>query len=403
MEYFYRNVFMRNATSAEFSSYSKLFIGCFTFILFTVSACRKADIEISSSDYNETISTYLESQKFDSKNPSAAVAQANKNIDLLKNNLDFSSAKTEPLDDEVSLVVVPVKNGLVAEKGLDENSTLTLLLMINSKGKVVSGNIVYYLPSDQKKHGALPENTLSNLLSGKDVALDGTYKMLTLSGRWLSQFGVKDKKLSSVGTVEKKKAASDNAGRTTECTAWYLITTIYWMDGSVTRTEEYLGTTCGDNCGGNSGYATVCGVEPEESGGGSGPDIIYGEEDASATDSEPTPSASLTGAMDLNAGPKTVRHQAHVTYTYDVKTKVFTSITGGQPYPVPVSQVFTDDNGNPATLFNSVRSVTFTTTPVSYNSRYIHWSFVAVYTYVFTTGPFVLSRNAYIAKVITAT
>ncbi len=113
-------------------------------------------------------------------------------------------------------------------------------------------------------------NTLSNLLGVKDVALDGTYKMLTLSGRWLSQFGIKDKKLAYVGTVEKRMAAGTNTGRTTECTQWHLITTFYWADGSTTRTEEYLGTTCSSDCGGNGGYATVCGVENEESEGGLG-------------------------------------------------------------------------------------------------------------------------------------
>lgn len=391
---------MRNNSGTVVPSYLKPFVGCVIYILLAVVGCRKSDTNESINSFKGEISSYLESQKFASTNPSAATVDANRNIDLLKNNLDFSLATTERLDEETNLVVIPVKNRLVAEKNLDKVSILTLLLITNNEKKIISSNIVYFLPADQNKRSVLPENTFSNLLGGKEVALDGIYKMLTLSGRWLSQFTIKNKKLSSVGTVEKKKTVGDNSGRTNTCTNWYLITTIYWVDGSVTRTEEYIGTTCGDNCGGNGGYATVCGVEPEESGGGS--DVISSEEDASTTDSDTAPSASLTGDIDLDADLLKVRYQAVVTYTYDQRTKTIITISGGQPSAIPVSQPFIDDNGNPAVLYNSARSCIFTATPLSYNSRYAHWAFVAVYNYVYTTGSFILPKNKYIAKVVTA-
>lgn len=258
---------MQNNSLLAASWQLKLLVGCITFSLLMLG-CNKKNADATSSSYDQKILAYLESQKIVSKSPSAAVNKANRNIELLKNNLDFSLTRTESLDDETELLVVPVKEGLITEKNLDKNSALTLLLMINNQKKIVSGNIVYFQSSDQKKYSTLPENTLSNLLNGKEVPLDGTYKMLTLSGTWLSQFGVKEKNLSSVGAVENRNASSIVKGKTNNatCTQWYLTTSYYSADASITQAEEYLGIICAGDCGKYSRYATIYGIENDNRG-----------------------------------------------------------------------------------------------------------------------------------------
>lgn len=59
---------------------------------------------------------------------------------------------------------------------------------------------------------------------------------------------------------------STSTPSTVECSAWYLVTTYIWPDGSTTKEEEYLGTTCEDSdCGGmNDG---LCPPDSENGGG----------------------------------------------------------------------------------------------------------------------------------------
>jgi len=190
---------------------------------------------------------------------------ANANIDLLKANLDLDAARTEQLDNQRDLLLIPIKNEVINKKGLDKNSTLTLFLITDKSGKIRSGSIVYFQPSDGQKHSELPPNTFSNMLRGKEGVLDGVYKMLTPTGRWLSQLKIKDGKIISTANVQAKNKEINSSHRIDMCIDWYLVTTYHWADGSSTESEDYLGTTC-DDCD-NPEYASIC---PGNGGGGSG-------------------------------------------------------------------------------------------------------------------------------------
>ena len=87
----------------------------------------------------------------------------------------------------------------------------------------------------------------------------------------------------------EKKKPNDSAGvqmRTTteNCFAWYLVTTIYYFDGTTETTEQYLYTTC-DGCSPTQDCADGGG-----GGGGGGetgeceiPDMVTGTQTASET------------------------------------------------------------------------------------------------------------------------
>lgn len=229
-------------------SVSKLFIYYFILIFFAVLGCKKSDINSSDSSfvsknnrtYCDKVLAYLETQKVTVINAKASATNQNANIDLLEENLDFVAARTERLDNNLDFLIVPIKDEVINRKNLDKNSILTLLLITDKSGKINSGSIVYFLPSEGKKHVSIPQNTFSNMFSGygNRVALDGMYKILTPTGRCISQFGIKNGKLFSAGQVQQKNKAKENPQKpSARCTDWYLVTTYYWSDGSTTEME----------------------------------------------------------------------------------------------------------------------------------------------------------------------
>lgn len=148
-----------------FKQTSNLFAAALLLIFFSLSGCKKHDISnADSSVANKTqsnivdkILAYLESQKIVAAiNARTTIATKNTNIDLLKESLDFTAARTEQLDNRLDLLIVPIKDEVIAKKNLDGNSTLTLLLITDKIGKISSGSIVYFQPSDGKKHSSLP-------------------------------------------------------------------------------------------------------------------------------------------------------------------------------------------------------------------------------------------------------
>ena len=362
---------------------------CMVIVTMLFNSCQK---EASSTNENSNkeiiakVNAWLDSQKSPNQPNKAA------NIELLKENLAFGSARTEQLDNKHDFLVLPIKDDLINKKNFDKHSTLTLLLITDKVGKISSGSIVYFQPSDGEKLKLLPENTFSNLFNGKKVTINGTYKMLTVSGRWISQFETKNGKLFSTGTIQQKEESNKGtqASKTTGCIDWYLVTTFHWADGTTTQTSEYIGTTC-DNCD-DPNEMSLC---PDGGGGGDGPgpdDIVTGEDEAITTSSAtaPDPNTGLSGSSILS-----YTFHALCEWEYDFTDEHFDYITQYKPFPVPVSQVFTDDNGNPATFFlNVLDDWSASKTPLTTRTVLVSWSFLYTQTFVYTTGtrgPFTFS------------
>lgn len=222
-------------------------------------SCDKQDAKKTKFDDINYILSYLDDQK--STGQAIASDRTNANIDLLKENLYLDEATHEILNNTTALMIVPLKAAFIEKARLDQNSTLTLVLVTDSLGTIKSGTVVYFQPRDGRKRTSLPHNTFSHLFSGKPVEVDGTYKMLMMTGRLLSQFEVKDHRLFGLGTVQPKNRQKGNGpsyvNSKSDCVEWYMVSTYYYSDGTLGRNESYLGTSCpGDRCDPN--FSSIC-------------------------------------------------------------------------------------------------------------------------------------------------
>lgn len=245
------------------------------------------------------------------------------------------------------------------------------------------------------------------MFSGKAVGFDGIYKMLTVTGRWISQFEIKNGRIYSTGSIlqKNKNNISESNQKTNGCIDWYLVTTYHYADGSTYQTREYVGTTC-DGCS-DPNYQSIC---PDNGGGGGGLGDPSSETETSGETTVSVDGSELPALPDLSgnlynggSGQDLVTvWRAKVIYTYLSPSGTITSMNGQQPYPVPASQPFIDANGNNAYLYNDCGTWSFTVTPLAPNSRYANFAFIGWYRYYFTTGVLNLPKNKYIAGVITA-
>lgn len=385
---------------------SKMFVAFLLIIGFNfLSGCKKQDINSANSSIaNNTqsnivdkILAYLESQKIATVNARTTTTK-NANIDLLKENLDFTAARTELLDNRLDLLIVPIKDEIIAKKNLDGNSTLTLLLITDKLGKIKSGSIVYFQPSDGKKHSSLPQNTFSNMFSGKVVEFDGIYKMLTVTGRWISQFEIKKGKIYSTGSILQKNQNNkrESNQKTQGCIDWYLVTSYYENGILVDQTWEYVGTTC-DGCS-DPNYQSIC---PDDGGGGGDPqpdEIIDGDDNISGS-SGILPDAS-SGLNLSGTGLIPLTFTGHVRYVFNRTQGVVISVTGAKPNVIPVSQPFTDSNGDPAVVYYSIGVWNFGWTLLSPGVFYASYTFDCVHNYVFLSGSRVFTFTEGLSKVV---
>ena len=374
-------------------------------LCFSLIFCRKNDTPQSKTLSTGKILAYLEAQKIKPGEKPAA-SRSNANIDILEKNLDLTAVKNEQLDKKYNLLVVPVNDEALEAYHLDKTASLTLILMTEKSGKIRSCTVIYFQPTDGHKCRSFPENTFGHLLSGKTVEVDGTYKMITETGKWLSQFQIKNHKLFSLGTVQQKSNSSRGTQITGSCVDWYLVTTYFYSDGTTSREEMYLGTTCPGDCGG-SDFATLCSSGGDGGGTGSSGDgnpqpdeVVTDEDQAETLDSDLPPSADLSNAVAPNTDLIVVDWQAFCPFSYIQSTGEILTVEPQKPFPVPVSQTFRDDNGHPAILRNETGPWSSIVTPTGFRSRYVSWSFIGIFNYTYTTGFVPIWKNEYMAKAI---
>jgi len=367
----------------------------FYFFLFNVLliACKKTDLvsknPVDNSDnVAEKVSSYLESQKIKTSNARTTSGNRNANIDVLEGSLDFNAFRTEPLDNRRNLLIVPIKDELIVKKNLEANSTLCLLLITDKKGKIGSGSIVYFLPADGKKRALLPNNTLSNMINGEKVDLDGRYKMLSLTGTWISQFQVKNGKLFSAGNVQQKNDPNKSTQKASaRCIDWYLVTTYYWDDGSVTREEQYITTTC--DCGNaDDPYATPCNYIDGSDLTGGIDEVVSGNETISSSESTSTSEISdnqLTESEDPTT--VSVTWNALLGWSFDEKAKEFTYVNGNKPWAVPGVQPFRDRYGRTGTVIVYCSTAwQFSWQLLTQRSALAHWDFFSRWDWTYSNG-----------------
>jgi hypothetical protein len=218
----------------------------------TLCSCKKQTTNESTIEHlQEKIISWLAQQKSPTQPLKAA------NVDLLVKNLEFSKLTTEDSHGGEQFAIIPVNDQFKRLKNIDGNCITVVVLKLTKAGNIRAGNLVLFIPS--KGQQSIPKNTFYNIFNTAHPNCDGTFKFLSVSGTRLYELSYDDGNLSRVARISSE--AVD--GKTTSCIDWYLITTIYYSDGSTSQTKEYVGTTCaGCDCG-----TIECLCPPDGSGG----------------------------------------------------------------------------------------------------------------------------------------
>lgn len=212
------------------------------------------------------INLWLDKQKVESQPNKMA------NIELLKNSLSFDNLKIDKSNNGEKIVVIPIEDKFKTNKDVDKNSSVSLVVILDSSEHVRKGNLVIYVPDQSEINNSLPENTFYNIYNTARVKSKGLFKFLSVSGKLLFQLKYKNENLYSFGLIqskENKKGKSDMILReNATCIDWFLVTTYYYSDGTTSQTSEYVGRTC-TGCD----DPTIQSLCPEWGNGGGGEDI----------------------------------------------------------------------------------------------------------------------------------
>jgi len=194
------------------------------------------------------------------------------NIDLLKENLNFTELKFEDLNQSEKFLIIPVNEDYETKKNIDKKTVLVLLLVMDKSTNIIRGNLVLYSPEDNHRLNEIPENTFFKMYNNKSLECNGLFNFLSVTGRKMYQREYKDGKLHSFGYVKASNKKPDEASnqavaRTeTDCTHYYYILT-WWIDGVPVYQEAiYLGSICAGGCD-DPMNQTLC---PDDGGGGGG-------------------------------------------------------------------------------------------------------------------------------------
>jgi hypothetical protein len=199
-------------------------------------------------------------------------------LEEITSNLDYGSLSVENRKNGENIIVIPINNSVKTQLNshanylkLDRKSILNLIIVQNSTGKLRWSSIISYLPEDGMNQSQLSKKTVQNVINGERVSDDGIYKFIDLKGNLKYQIKYKNGKLYSFGKPVREDLTKANKSKNTAarggCTAWYLVTTYYYDDGSTSQTEEYLFTTCDqdtDEGGGGGGGGGGDGENPQD-------------------------------------------------------------------------------------------------------------------------------------------
>lgn len=184
------------------------------------------------------------------------------NIELLKKNLEYSEMRLESSGNGEQIIIIQIAEKFKQEKITDKNIIPNLVLILNGSGDIKKGYVTLFKPSSDS-YKQVPNNTFNEIFNKtKKINCSGEFQFLSITGHREYQMEYKNGNLFSFGTMKIKQTATGIA-KTTDCSEWWLITTIYYGDGTTEVIEQYLGTTC-DDCG--SSYPATC----DDNGGGGG-------------------------------------------------------------------------------------------------------------------------------------
>lgn len=226
-----------------------LFLLCAGFLMLFVS-CTKNDID------QQPVAppvVKLANEWLNSRIKEGSTAR-NERIEVLRAHILPAQSFTEKLEDGERLIIVPIAKEFKMNTNSDKDADHYLLLFENKAKQVYKGNIVQFIPLNAQQRN-LPKNTLSRLWNCESVNANGTFTVLTIFDKHLYEVdfnkGIKTRyaTLQKGSKKNKEKEVLEAAASTVTCVEWYRETSYYYSDGSSYSTEDYLGTTCYNNCG----------------------------------------------------------------------------------------------------------------------------------------------------------
>ncbi len=236
---------------------------CIACLVFVGIACEKeSSKEPSDKSLFEKVNSWIEVQK------SGTNQEKSNKIHSLKENLDFDNAMHEVLNEEEQFIIIPIKKDFRTINNRDKKSVNLLVLTLADAGVIRKGNIIQYVAENEQENvNKVPTNTISKMFNNRKIERSGRFRVLTIADRYLYELEYKQGSLYSYSTMQPKRPERGSTGReNTECTDWYIVTTITNSDGTTSTHEEYIGRTCG-----GSGCVPVDPtVYTEECDGGSG-------------------------------------------------------------------------------------------------------------------------------------
>jgi hypothetical protein len=230
-----------------------------------IYSCKKesGNAPVKKNDVFHRVTTWLDQQKHTSQPNKAS------NIDLLKQNLDFSGLKYESFNDGDQLIIIPIRDEFKSTKNSYRNSFAALVL-IDDRGNIIkNGRIAVFTSATTASVNEIPENTFNKVLNTQPVACDGTFQFLSVTGQLLHKFNYINGQINKFSEVRPQNSGNTKTGmdsRANEgCTDWYIVTTYYANGVPVQQEYEYVGTTC-EGCD-DPNLESLC---PDGDGTGSG-------------------------------------------------------------------------------------------------------------------------------------
>lgn len=245
-------------------------------VLAACMGCQKTDLPAGEAgkpgktatarNYQNAIQTYLNDQK--AANP----VDPDHLIDNVLQSMDEGSVYEENFRNEkFRIVPIPVAGGqLVTTKARTDLGTpyQCLLVVEDANGTIRRADIALFYPrvansggsSENQATQSLPANFFQAFFENQVLLQDGTLQLISLGN-------VKEFEFDFLNGMAKEfrswQGRAPMAPAEEICIDWYLVTTVYWPDGTTEVYEEYLYTQCYGGTGGGGGGAPPSPPAPE--------------------------------------------------------------------------------------------------------------------------------------------
>ncbi|MEJ7625319.1 MAG: hypothetical protein WKF35_00535 [Ferruginibacter sp.] len=241
---------------------SRIFVCFFFLLVFVATGCKKEILSTSvkeivlnsksEKDQQHTrtstinasyIRDWLEDQQTNTS------ARRNLVITNILDNMQDANIYAERLNDNSNLIIVP----LLADtfSNCIDTSLATplqfLILVEDYRGILKRGDLVFFYPENATNF-QLPTDAFSKYFTHQTFPVDGTFTLVTLDD-------VKQYEMDIDDGIQKEfrlwqGRAQNSAVDDPICIDWYLVTTIYYSDGTYEIFETFLYTECQQTGGG---------------------------------------------------------------------------------------------------------------------------------------------------------